>query len=68
MRPRPTHITVSLVDLTARNGPHTCIFRCSEDDKNDLDKAAESMMLSTAQFVRMIVIQAARKVLAEHTA
>lgn len=64
-RPRPTHITISLVDLTARNGPSQLVFRCSKDDKADLDAAAESMMLSTAQFVRMICIQAARKVLSE---
>ncbi len=68
MRPRPTQITISLVDLTARNGESQLVFRCSKDNKNDLDKAAESMMMSTAQFVRMVVIQAARKVLAESTA
>jgi uncharacterized protein (DUF1778 family) len=41
------------------------VFRCSESDKADLDNAAEHLMMSTAQFVRMIVIQAARKVLSE---
>lgn len=62
---RPTHITISIVDLTARNGDKQLVFRCSEDDKTDLDNAAEKLMMSTAQFVRMIVIQAARKVLSE---
>jgi len=65
MRDRPTHVQVSLIDLTARNGSVQNIFRCSKDDKADIDRAADSLMMSSAQFMRMVVIQAARKVLAE---
>lgn len=65
MRSRPTHIEISIVDLTARNGSASLVFRCTEDDKADLDAAADMLTMSTAQFIRMIVIQAARKVLAE---
>jgi uncharacterized protein (DUF1778 family) len=65
MRDRPTHIQVSLIDLTARNGTAQNVFRCSKDDKADIDLAAEKLHLSSAQFIRMVVVQAARKVLAE---
>lgn len=65
MRKRPTHIEISIVDLTARNGAASLVFRCTEEDKADLDAAADLLTMSTAQFIRMIVIQAARKVLAE---
>lgn len=65
MQTRPTQIVVSLTDLTARNGPCQTVFRCGRDDKVDVDKAANSLHLSSAQFIRMVVIQAARKVLAE---
>lgn len=65
MRDRPTHINVSLIDLTARNGSVQNVFRCSRDDKADIDRAADSLKMSSAQFIRMVVIQAARKVLAE---
>ena len=61
---RPTHIEVSLIDLTARNGDSQTVFRCSESDKADVDKAAKQLCMSSAQFIRMVVIQAARKVLA----
>lgn len=61
---RPTHIEVSLVDLTAKNGGTQTVFRCTMDDKEDIDKAAEKLYMSSAQFMRMVVIQAARKVLA----
>jgi uncharacterized protein (DUF1778 family) len=62
---RPSHVSISLGDLTARNGGSQMIFRCTMDDKEDVDKAADKLNMSTAQFVRMIVIQTARKVLAE---
>lgn len=66
MRPqRLTHIEISIVDLTARNGNASLVFRLTEEDKADLDAAADFLTMSTAQFIRMIVIQAARKVLAE---
>jgi len=64
MSNRPTHIEVSLIDLTARNGGSQTVFRCSMDDKDDVDKAARKLCMSSAQFIRMVVIQAARKVLA----
>lgn len=65
MRMRPTHIQVSIVDLTARNGNASFVFRLTEADKADVDAAADSLNMSTAQFIRMIIIQAARKVLSE---
>ena len=65
MTDRPTHISLSLIDLTARNGSVQNIFRCSKDDKADIDRAADSLKISSAQFCRMVVIQAARKILAE---
>jgi uncharacterized protein (DUF1778 family) len=64
MANRPTHIEVSLIDLTARNGGTQTVFRCSMDDKEDIDRAADKLCMSSAQFMRMVVIQAARKVLA----
>lgn len=62
MRQRPTHIEISIVDLTARNGNASFVFRLTEEDKADIDAAADSLTMSTAQFIRMIVIQAARKI------
>jgi uncharacterized protein (DUF1778 family) len=58
-------ITISLGDLTARGGQYQTVFRSSWDDKEDVEKAARTMNMSSAQFIRMVVIQAARKVLAE---
>jgi uncharacterized protein (DUF1778 family) len=64
---RARDITISLGELTARTGEIQIIFRCSSDDKQDLDKAADTLKMSTAQFLRMVSVQAARKVLAEVT-
>jgi hypothetical protein len=61
---RPTYIEVSLIDLTARNGEVQTVFRCGEEDKSDIDKAARRLHMSSAQFMRMVVIQADRKVIA----
>jgi hypothetical protein len=61
---RLTHVEVSLIDLTARNGESQTVFRCSTEDKVDVDKAARMLHMSSAQFIRMVVIQAARKVIA----
>jgi uncharacterized protein (DUF1778 family) len=60
-------ITISLGDLTARTGDIQVIYRVSTDDKDDIDKAADSLNMSTSQFLRMVTVQAARKVLAEVT-
>jgi uncharacterized protein (DUF1778 family) len=65
MSDRPGEIKISLIDLTARNGAVQTVFRCSADDKSDVDQAARQLKLSSAQFIRMVVVQAARKVLAE---
>jgi uncharacterized protein (DUF1778 family) len=62
---RPNQVTISLGELTARGGEYQTVFRSSWDDKQDVDKAANSLNMSSAQFIRMVVIQAARKVLAE---
>lgn len=61
----PRDITISLGELTARTGEIQIIYRVSTDDKDDIDKAADSLNMSTSQFLRMVTIQAARKVLAE---
>lgn len=58
-------ITISLGDLTARTGEIQVIFRVSNEDKNDLDDAADRLKMSTSQFLRMVTVQAARKILAE---
>jgi uncharacterized protein (DUF1778 family) len=58
-------ITISLGELTARTGEIQIIFRCSLDDKQDLNAAATSLNMSLAQFLRMVTVQAARKVLAD---
>jgi len=62
---RSRDITISLGELTAMTGDIQVIFRCSPDDKDDLDKAANYLNMSTAQFLRMVTLQAARKVLAD---
>jgi uncharacterized protein (DUF1778 family) len=62
---RPFDITISLGDLTARTGEIQVIYRVSNEDKADLDDAASRLNMSTSQFLRMVTIQAARKVLAE---
>jgi uncharacterized protein (DUF1778 family) len=62
---RSRDITISLGELTAKTGEIQIIFRCTSDDKQDLDKAADSLNMSTAQFLRMVTVQAARKVLAD---
>jgi hypothetical protein len=62
---RPASITISLGDLTASNGDAQTVFRCSQEDKADVDLAARRLHMSSAQFIRMIVIQAARKILSE---
>jgi uncharacterized protein (DUF1778 family) len=62
---QPRDITISLGELTARTGEIQIIFRASADDKDDIDKAADRLNMSTSQFLRMVTIQAARKVVAE---
>lgn len=62
---RAFDITISLGDLTARTGDIQVIFRVSNEDKSDLDDAADRLKMSTSQFLRMVSVQAARKILAE---
>lgn len=62
---RPFEVTLNLGDLTATTGERQIVFRCSTDDKDDLDRAAGLLKMSQAQFIRMVVFQAARKVVAE---
>jgi uncharacterized protein (DUF1778 family) len=62
---RDFDITISLGDLTARTGETQVIYRVSGEDKVDLDEAASRLNMSTSQFLRMVTVQAARKVLAE---
>lgn len=62
---RSREVTISLGELTARTGDIQVIYRVSDDDKKDLDMAAESLNMSTSQFLRMVTVQAARKILAE---
>jgi uncharacterized protein (DUF1778 family) len=59
---RQMEITLHLGDLTARTGEVHTVFRCSREDKDDLDRAAHLLKMSSAQFIRMVVLQAARKV------
>jgi uncharacterized protein (DUF1778 family) len=58
-------VTIMLGELTAKTGDIQVIYRVSDDDKKDLDMAAESLNMSTSQFLRMVTVQAARKILAE---
>ena len=58
-------VTIMLVELTAKSGDIQVIYRVSDEDKKDLDSAAESLNMSTSQFLRMVTVQAARKILAE---
>lgn len=67
MKTAPFEITLSLGDLTAKTGDVQVIYRVSDDDKKDLDQAAYVLNMSTSQFLRMVSVQAARKVLAEVT-
>lgn len=62
---RPMQIAISLGELTARGGQFQTVFRSTSEDKEDVEKAAQLLSMSSAQFIRMVVIQAARKVLAE---
>jgi uncharacterized protein (DUF1778 family) len=62
---RNREVVISLGDLTAKTGDIQVIYRVSDDDKKDLDMAAESLNMSTSQFLRMVTVQAARKILAE---
>lgn len=62
---RSREVTISLGELTAKTGDIQVIYRVSDDDKKDLDSAAESLNMSTSQFLRMVTVQAARKILAE---
>jgi len=62
---RPFEVTLNLGDLTATTGEKQIVFRCSNDDKDDLDRAADILKMSSSQFIRMVVFQAARKVVAE---
>lgn len=62
---QPRDIVISLGELTARTGDIQIIYRVSADDKDDIDKAAHVLNMSTSQFLRMVTIQAARKVMAE---
>ena len=62
---RPMEITLHLGDLTSKTGDTQTVFRMSAGDKEDLDKAADFLKMSSAQFIRMVVIQAARKILSE---
>lgn len=58
-------ITISLGELTAKTGEIQVIYRVEQDDKDDLDKAADKLKMTTSQFLRMVTVQAARKILAE---
>ena len=62
---RHREVLISLGELTARTGDVQVIYRVYDDDKKDLDMAAESLNMSTSQFLRMVTVQAARKILAE---
>lgn len=62
---KPMQIAISLGELTARGGQYQTVFRSTLEDKEDVDRAAQVLSMSSAQFIRMVVIQAARKVLAE---
>jgi uncharacterized protein (DUF1778 family) len=62
---RNREVLISLGELTARTGDIQVIYRVSDDDKRDLDLAAEALNMSTSQFLRMVTVQCARKVLAE---
>jgi len=60
-------VTISLGELTAKTGEIQVIFRVSVEDKEDLDNAADKLNMSTSQFLRMVSVQTARKVLMEFT-
>lgn len=62
---RPSTIMINLGDVTARNGLQQMLFRCTRGDKTDIEAASKYLGMSGAQFIRMVAIQAARKVLAE---
>lgn len=62
---RPFEVVLNLGDLTATTGERQIVFRCSTDDKDDLDRAADLLKMSSSQFIRMVVFQAARKVVSE---
>jgi uncharacterized protein (DUF1778 family) len=46
-------------------GSAQLLVRCVQGDKDDIDSAAEKLGLSTAQFIRTVTVQAARRVIAE---
>lgn len=59
-----TRVTIDL-DYTARGGKQQVVFRCRGEDKRDIDRAAKMLGLNFAQFVRMVLVQASRKIIAD---
>lgn len=53
------------LEQAPQSGDAQLLIRCALGDKWDIDNAAEKLGMPTAQFVRTVVIQAARKVIAE---
>lgn len=47
-----------------RKGRTTTLVRCHFDDKKDFDKAADLMGMTTAAFMRTVLVSAARTVIA----
>lgn len=57
-----TFITIKL-DTPAPNGKVQMVFRMVARDKRLIDRAAKSLGLSTASFVRRVAVEAARHLL-----
>lgn len=47
-----------------RRGRTTTLLRCHSEDKHDIDKAADMVGMSTAEYMRTVIIQASRVVIA----
>jgi uncharacterized protein (DUF1778 family) len=60
----PTHVTLRLMDFEP-HGYSQMHIRTTDMARQDIHKAAKILGLSVAQFMRCILVQAARKVIAE---
>jgi len=55
-------ITIDLHDLTTDPGRTQLVSRVTWTDKCTIDRAAQSLHMSTAEFTRMVLVQAARAI------
>jgi uncharacterized protein (DUF1778 family) len=58
-------VMVDLMQAAARNGSAKLLMRCEAGDKKLIDQAANKIGITTAEFLRLVVVQAAAKIMSD---